>query len=125
MEAKSVAAIPVGAQWQYEPKWDGFRCLLRRDGNSVSMASKSGQDLARYFPEVVEAAMRLTEKHFLLDGELIIQCRDEPDGIVITHPLTVHEPMSASTIFQGPLMALTVRCPSPECEALVCQHAAE
>jgi ATP-dependent DNA ligase len=77
MEAKSVAAIPVGAQWQYEPKWDGFRCLLRRDGNFVSMASKSGQDLARYFPEVVEAAMRLTEKHFLLDGELTIQCGDE------------------------------------------------
>lgn len=73
MEARSVATIPVGTLWQYEPKWDGFRCLLRREGETVSMTSKSGQNLGRYFPEVAEAALRLPEQHFILDGELVIK----------------------------------------------------
>jgi ATP-dependent DNA ligase len=73
MEAKSVAAIPAGSNWQYEPKWDGFRCLLRREAKTVSMTSKSGQDLRRYFPEVAEAALLLSEPQFILDGELVIQ----------------------------------------------------
>jgi ATP-dependent DNA ligase len=77
MEAKSVASIPGGSQWQYEPKWDGFRCLLRREAHTVSMTSKSGQDLARYFPEVAEAALRMPERHYILDGELIIKRDDK------------------------------------------------
>jgi ATP-dependent DNA ligase len=56
----------------YEPKWDGFRCLLQRRGGAVSMTSKSGQDLARFFHEVANAAMELPESTFLLDGELVI-----------------------------------------------------
>lgn len=72
MEARSVEEIPTGEQWQYEPKWDGFRCLLARDGKTVTMTSKSGQDLARYFPEVVRAAAALPEKKFVLDGELVV-----------------------------------------------------
>jgi ATP-dependent DNA ligase len=71
MEARSVDSIPVGPQWQYEPKWDGFRCLLARAGDEVTMMSKSGQDLARYFPEVVAAATQLAERDFMLDGELV------------------------------------------------------
>ena len=59
MEARSVDAIPVGEEWQYEPKWDGFRCLLVRDMDAVATYSKSGQDLARYFPEMVAAARAL------------------------------------------------------------------
>jgi ATP-dependent DNA ligase len=77
MEARSATAIPAGSQWQYEPKWDGFRCLLWRDGKAVTMTSKSGQDLARYFPEVVEAALKLPEQHFILDGELVIRRQGE------------------------------------------------
>ena len=73
MEARSVDVIPKGREWQYEPKWDGFRCLLARDGNLISMQSKSGQDLARYFPEVVAAARELRESSFVLDGELVVQ----------------------------------------------------
>ena len=73
MEARSVGAIPKGREWQYEPKWDGFRCLLARDGNLISMQSKSGQNLARYFPEVVAAARELRESSFVLDGELVVQ----------------------------------------------------
>jgi ATP-dependent DNA ligase len=72
MEARSVDAIPVGREWQYEPKWDGFRCLLARDGDGVAMYSKSGQDLARYFPEVVAAARTLREQSFVLDGEIVV-----------------------------------------------------
>src|ERR1700684_3385238 len=54
MEARSVDTIPRGAEWQYEPKWDGFRCLLSRQGSKVDLRSKSGEDLARYFPELVD-----------------------------------------------------------------------
>jgi ATP-dependent DNA ligase len=72
MEARSVDAIPTGKEWQYEPKWDGFRCLLMRNARTVSMYSKAGQDLSRYFPEVVAAALALREKSFILDGEIVV-----------------------------------------------------
>jgi ATP-dependent DNA ligase len=72
MEARSVDAIPRGEEWQYEPKWDGFRCLLSRQGGDVDLRSKSGEDLTRYFPELAEAALRLKAKTFLLDGEIVV-----------------------------------------------------
>ncbi|WP_315803982.1 ATP-dependent DNA ligase [Bradyrhizobium sp. SZCCHNS3002] len=72
MEARSVDAIPRGEDWQYEPKWDGFRCLLAREGAQVTMQSKAGEDLARYFPEVVAAARQLKATSFILDGELVV-----------------------------------------------------
>jgi len=72
MEARSVDAIPRGAEWQYEPKWDGFRCLLSRRGSEVDLRSKSGEDLARYFPELVDAALALKAAVFLLDGEIVV-----------------------------------------------------
>jgi len=72
MEARSVDEIPRGDEWQYEPKWDGFRCILFRDADQVRLQSKSGQDLTRYFPEVARAAKALRERHFTLDGELVV-----------------------------------------------------
>ncbi|MBB4393278.1 ATP-dependent DNA ligase [Bradyrhizobium sp. ERR14] len=72
MEARSVDQIPRGEEWQYEPKWDGFRCLLSRDGGHVDLRSKSGEDLARYFPEVVAAALKLKADRFTLDGEIVV-----------------------------------------------------
>src|ERR1700710_3120167 len=72
MEARSVDAIPRGAEWQYEPKWDGFRCLLTRNGESVTLRSKSGEDLTRYFPELGEATLRLQATTFTLDGEIVV-----------------------------------------------------
>ena len=72
MEARAVNEIPRGRQWQYEPKWDGFRCLLGRSQNAVTMRSKSGQALARYFPEIAAAAVTLPERDYVLDGELVI-----------------------------------------------------
>jgi ATP-dependent DNA ligase len=72
MEARSVDAIPQGREWQYEPKWDGFRCLLSRQRDKVDMRSKSGEDLGRYFPELVDAALRLKANSFVLDGEIVV-----------------------------------------------------
>src|ERR1700720_1812356 len=72
MEARSVDAIPRGSEWQYEPKWDGFRCLLSRDGDKVDLRSKAGEDLTRYFPELAEAARKLKATAFLLDGEIVV-----------------------------------------------------
>ncbi len=72
MEARSVDTIPRGSEWQYEPKWDGFRCLLTRRGNSVALRSKSDEDLTRYFPELVEAALRLKAASYTLDGEIVV-----------------------------------------------------
>lgn len=72
MEAQLVDKIPAGADWEYEPKWDGFRCLGFRDGKKIELQSKSGQPLARYFPEVVEALLKLKATSFVLDGELVI-----------------------------------------------------
>ncbi|MDP9113701.1 MAG: ATP-dependent DNA ligase [Acidobacteriota bacterium] len=72
MEAKSVSAIPTGADWQYEPKWDGFRCLAFRDRRSVELQSKAGQTLTRYFPELVAALLELKPEKFVLDGEMIV-----------------------------------------------------
>ena len=72
MEALLAAELPDGDGWQYEPKWDGFRCLARRDADEITLTSKSGKPLARYFPDVVEMLGNLKTKQFLLDGELII-----------------------------------------------------
>ena len=76
MEALLAAGLPEGEGWQFEPKWDGFRCLARRDGDEVTLTSKSGKPLARYFPDIVEMLRGVQEKEFLLDGELIIPVGD-------------------------------------------------
>ena len=72
MEAETAKAIPQGVEWQYEPKWDGFRCLAFRDGEQVHLTSKSSQPLARYFPEIVQALLHLKAERFVLDGELVV-----------------------------------------------------
>jgi ATP-dependent DNA ligase len=79
MEALSVDDIPAGKNWQYEPKWDGFRCLVFRDGKKIELQSKSGQSLTRYFPELVEAIAKLKARQFVLDGEIVV-----PDGRVFS-----------------------------------------
>jgi ATP-dependent DNA ligase len=76
MEAQLAAELPDGEGWQYEPKWDGFRCLARRDGDEVTLTSKSGKPLARYFPEVAQMLRGTREKRFVLDAELIISVGD-------------------------------------------------
>ena len=72
MEAKRLDAVPTGDKWQFEPKWDGFRAIVFRDGAEVVIQSKAGQPLSRYFPEIVEALLSLKIKQFVLDGEIVI-----------------------------------------------------
>ncbi|HEX9162823.1 MAG TPA: ATP-dependent DNA ligase [Thermoanaerobaculia bacterium] len=72
MEAKRVEKIPAGDHWQFEPKWDGFRAIVFRDGDTVAIQSKAGQPLTRYFPEIVDALLSLKPKQFILDGEIVV-----------------------------------------------------
>ena len=79
MEAKSVEALPRGEAWQFEPKWDGFRCLAFRRDDQVLLQSKAGQPLGRYFPELLEALRALKPQQFVLDGEIVIFSGDHLD----------------------------------------------
>ncbi|HKP38953.1 MAG TPA: ATP-dependent DNA ligase [Pyrinomonadaceae bacterium] len=89
MEAKSVEKLPSGDAWEYEPKWDGFRCVAFRDGDRVDLQSKSGQPLARYFPEIVEAVLKLKPKQFVIDGEIVVPIKGQfsfDDLLMRIHP---------------------------------------
>jgi ATP-dependent DNA ligase len=74
MEASTSQSLPVGpGEWQYEPKWDGFRCLAFKAGGAVELRAKSGKPLGRYFPEVVSMLRHLPADRFVVDGELVIE----------------------------------------------------
>lgn len=72
MEARSVEGIPTDDGWQYEPKWDGFRCLAFRNGDEIFLQSKNCQPLVRYFPDVAANVAKVPQRQFVLDGELVI-----------------------------------------------------
>lgn len=72
MEARQVDELPRGKVWQFEPKWDGFRCLAGRNDGRVELTGRSGKSLARFFPEVVAALADLPLRRFVFDGELVI-----------------------------------------------------
>ena len=72
MEALLAEELPAGDGWQYEPKWDGFRCIAVRDGDQVELWSKSQKPLGRYFPEILAMLGRLKSRRFVIDGELLI-----------------------------------------------------
>ena len=72
MEAHVADALPAPPGWQYEPKWDGFRCLVFRDGGKIVLQSKAGKPLTRYFPDVVAAVQQLGAQRFVLDGEIVV-----------------------------------------------------
>src|ERR1700754_3092776 len=77
MEAEPVDELPPARKgWQYEPKVDGFRCIIFRDTDQVHLQSRRQKPLERYFPEVAEAAKNIPPMKFVLDGELVIP--DQP-----------------------------------------------
>jgi len=89
MEANRVDRIPEGDRWQFEPKWDGFRAIVFRDGDKIAIQSKSGTPLARYFPELVDAFHKLKTKQFVLDGEIVVPVDGKPsfdDLLLRMHP---------------------------------------
>ena len=74
MEAKLAEAIPLnGEEWQYEPKWDGFRCLAFKSGMAVDIRGRSGKPLGRYFPELIDLLRNLPASRFVVDGEIVIE----------------------------------------------------
>ena len=79
MEAHSARELPAPGTVQYEPKWDGFRCIAFRDGAEVYLQSKAGQPLSRYFPEIVAALRAVTHESFVVDGELVVPVEDRLD----------------------------------------------
>ncbi len=79
MEARSADALPEGEGWQYEPKWDGFRCLVFKNGDDVELHAKSGKQLGRFFPEMVELVRGLAADTVVLDGELVIETEGRLD----------------------------------------------
>ncbi len=74
--AKSRAELPEGEQWRYEPKWDGFRTIVFRDGDEVHLQSRNGKPMNRYFPEVVEQVRTLSAPRVVLDGEMVVVVDD-------------------------------------------------
>ena len=98
MEALLAAELPEGDGWQYEPKWDGFRCLAVRDGGDVALWSKSGKPLGRYFPEMLALFARLKTKRFILDGELLVEARGERGGEISFDALQARLHPAASRI---------------------------
>jgi ATP-dependent DNA ligase len=70
--AKSSRELPAGDGWCYEPKWDGFRTIVFRDGDDVHLQSRNGKPMNRYFPDVVEQALALPAERFVLDGEMVV-----------------------------------------------------
>ena len=77
MEAKSVTALPDEDGWQFEPKWDGFRCVAVKQAGQVDLWAKSGKPLGRYFPEIVSMVQHLPGQRLMLDGELIVPIKGE------------------------------------------------
>src|SRR5271154_5164583 len=100
MEAASAEALPnEPGQWQFEPKWDGFRCLAFKEGNLVELKGKSGTSLSRFFPEVVATLSDVPFERFIVDGELVIELngripstRCKPDCI---------PPKAGSTVYRS------------------------
>ena len=70
--AKSARELPSGDAWCYEPKWDGFRTIVFRDGDEVHLQSRNGKPMNRYFPDVVEQALALPAQRYVLDGEMVV-----------------------------------------------------
>ena len=84
MKARAVKSFPVGKEWMYEPKWDGFRCLVFRDEENIFLQSRTGKSLTPAFPEIVAAFRALSPKRFVLDGELAMPTENgfSFDGLV-------------------------------------------
>jgi ATP-dependent DNA ligase len=70
--AKSAKELPDGDGWVYEPKWDGFRTIVFREGEDIYLQSRNGKPMNRYFPEVIEALAQMNSQRLVMDGEIIV-----------------------------------------------------
>jgi ATP-dependent DNA ligase len=121
MEAMRAHRLPDGDEWQFEPKWDGFRCLVFRHGSVVALQSKSGQPLTRYFPELVSAFQSLPSRAFVLDGEIVVP----RDGRLSFDDLLLRIHPAASRVAKlaketpASFVAFDVLCDSPKGPSLM------
>ncbi len=76
MLSKATAEIPSGDEWHYEPKWDGFRCIVFRDGDEVVLASRNEKPFTRYFPELIDPLKASLPPACVIDGEIVIASAD-------------------------------------------------
>src|SRR5918912_2350505 len=79
MLAKAATKLPTGDGFFYEPKWDGFRCIVFRDGDEVELGSRNERPLTRYFPEVVAAVREALPERCVVDGEIVVPRGDRLD----------------------------------------------
>jgi len=79
MLAKATDAVPDGVGWQFEPKWDGFRCIVFRDGAEIELGSRNERPLTRYFPELAAALLRELPDRCVVDGEIVVATADGLD----------------------------------------------
>jgi ATP-dependent DNA ligase len=70
--AKSAKELPDGDSWVYEPKWDGFRTIVFKDGDDVYLQSRNGKPMNRYFPEVIDQVKQMKAERLVMDGEIIV-----------------------------------------------------
>lgn len=77
MLAKAVFVVPERDDLVYEPKWDGFRCIVFRDGDEIELGSRNSKSLNRYFPELIEPLKAVLPQRCVVDGELIVRANDE------------------------------------------------
>jgi ATP-dependent DNA ligase len=120
MTARSVAELPSGGRWAYEPKFDGWRCLaFRQPGGKVVLQSRQQRWLTRYFPEVVTALNDQLSGGVVLDGELVVCCAGRLDFAALHHRLHGGGKASATTlpaclvVFDVLAMATTIYAHSP------------
>ena len=79
MLSKRISEIPAGREWLFEPKWDGFRTLVFRDGEEILIQSRDEKSLNRYFPELLEPLREQLPSRCVLDGEIVVAQNDELD----------------------------------------------
>ncbi len=77
MLAKLADGIPEGDGWLYEPKWDGFRCIVFRDGDSIELASRNERPFTRYFPELIAPLLAELPQRCVVDGEIVLPALDD------------------------------------------------
>ena len=106
MLAKRVAEIPAGEQWIFEPKWDGFRCVVFRDGDEMLLQSRDGKSLNRYFPEVIEVLLKQLPERCVLDGEIVIATAGGLDFDALQ--LRIHPAASRVKLLAGEIPASMV-----------------
>jgi ATP-dependent DNA ligase len=110
MEARLVESLPTDPGWQYEPKWDGFRCLAFKSGDDVELRAKSGKTLTRYFPDVAASLIKARPERFVLDGELVIPIGDSLSFDALQLRLHPAESRVRKLAAESPAMLIVFDC---------------